>query len=135
MRPCVGDDIPRRLGGDEFGVLLRRCSIDGAVKIAEKLRLSVEEFRFIWGDKVFQIGVSIGVVRSSLAWPISQRCSVPRIWRVMRQGAGVTGFMCMRHQSDALAHRYGECIGRPIWRARLDEDRFELFVQPLWPWH
>jgi diguanylate cyclase (GGDEF)-like protein/PAS domain S-box-containing protein len=55
-------DILARLGGDEFGILLYDCSINEALKIANVLRLSLEEFRFVWQEKTFALGVSIGLV-------------------------------------------------------------------------
>ncbi len=57
-----GRDTLARLGGDEFCVLLENCSLKQAKIIADDLRLLVNEFRFIWDDKFFSIGVSIGVV-------------------------------------------------------------------------
>ncbi len=56
------NDILARLGGDEFGLLLRQCPLAQADDIAEKLKDLVHQFRFIWNNKTFIIGVSIGVV-------------------------------------------------------------------------
>ena len=55
-------DIFARVGGDEFGLLFRHCPINIAQTIAEQLRQLIENFRFVWKDKVFRIGVSIGLV-------------------------------------------------------------------------
>lgn len=55
-------DIFARLGGDEFGILLTQCPIDTAQQIANQLRQLIYDFRFIWTGKVFNIGVSIGLV-------------------------------------------------------------------------
>ncbi len=55
-------DILGRLGGDEFGVLLRQCPLQKALKIAHTLREKIQEFRFVWQDNSFSIGVSIGLV-------------------------------------------------------------------------
>ena len=55
-------DVLARLGGDEFGVLLEGCPLAKAMKIAESMRQAVTEFRFVWQDKLFEVGVSIGVV-------------------------------------------------------------------------
>ncbi len=55
-------DTLSRIGGDEFGLLLENCPLENALKIAESLRLDVENFRFDWQGKVFRIGVSIGLV-------------------------------------------------------------------------
>ncbi len=55
-------DTVARLGGDEFAVLLVRCPMERAREIADDLRQRVKEFRFVWEDKSFEIGVSIGAV-------------------------------------------------------------------------
>ncbi|WP_375507036.1 EAL domain-containing protein [uncultured Nostoc sp.] len=54
-------DILARLGGDEFGILLSQCPLDQAIRIANTLRDRVKAFRFVWQDKLFTIGVSIGI--------------------------------------------------------------------------
>ena len=55
-------DTLARLGGDEFGLLLEDCPIERAQQIAEMHRQSIMNFSFIWLDKTFKIGVSIGLV-------------------------------------------------------------------------
>jgi diguanylate cyclase (GGDEF)-like protein len=55
-------DTFARLGGDEFAVLLEFCSKDIGLKVANKLRSAIEDFRFFWKGRVFNIGVSIGLV-------------------------------------------------------------------------
>ncbi len=55
-------DILARLGGDEFAVILPHCPRDQALSCAEKLRQAIQEFRFIWQDTTFAVGVSIGLV-------------------------------------------------------------------------
>ncbi|MEP0778530.1 EAL domain-containing protein [Microcoleus sp. ZQ-A2] len=55
-------DTLARLGGDEFGLLLFHCPLDAALRVASKLLGQLQEFRFVWQDKTFSIGVSIGLV-------------------------------------------------------------------------
>lgn len=55
-------DTLARLGGDEFGVLLDNCPLDKAESIAEKIIKAVKAFHFIWKDKTFTLGASIGLV-------------------------------------------------------------------------
>jgi len=57
-----GSDTLARLGGDEFGVLLESCPLDQAVRIANGIRETVREFRFVWENKTFSVGLSIGIV-------------------------------------------------------------------------
>ena len=55
-------DTIARLGGDEFGLLLPLCKIEKAYEIADEMRERIKAFHFIWEGKVFDIGVSIGLV-------------------------------------------------------------------------
>lgn len=55
-------DAVARIGGDEFGVLLENCPPYKATEIAAKICNAVGNLRFIWKDKTFSVGVSIGVV-------------------------------------------------------------------------
>jgi len=57
-----GSDTLARLGGDEFGVLLQSCPVEQAVRIANGIREAVREFRFVWENKTFSVGLSIGIV-------------------------------------------------------------------------
>jgi diguanylate cyclase (GGDEF)-like protein len=56
-----GRDSLARLGGDEFGLLLENCSRDDALAVAEAFRLAVQRFHFKWGERIFSVGVSIGI--------------------------------------------------------------------------
>lgn len=56
------DDILARLGGDEFGVLLHNCSEERGLRIADHIRDTVQKFLFEWQTRVFNIGISIGMV-------------------------------------------------------------------------
>ncbi len=60
--PVREHDTLARLGGDEFGVLLKHCSLTHAEEVAERMLQLVKEFRFVWQDKTFTIGASIGLV-------------------------------------------------------------------------
>jgi diguanylate cyclase (GGDEF)-like protein/PAS domain S-box-containing protein len=57
-----GSDTLARLGGDEFGGLLESCPFEQGLRIANAMRETVREFRFVWEDKTFSVGVSIGLV-------------------------------------------------------------------------
>lgn len=55
-------DTLARLGGDEFGALLESCPMNRAYNIAEALRQTIRNFRFVWDSKPFAVGASIGLV-------------------------------------------------------------------------
>jgi diguanylate cyclase (GGDEF)-like protein/PAS domain S-box-containing protein len=54
-------DCLARVGGDEFALLLTHCPPAKAEEIAASLLRAVDEERFTWEDKVFSVGMSIGL--------------------------------------------------------------------------
>lgn len=55
-------DTLARLGGDEFGLLVENCSLIDASQITNAILKLIRDYRFIYEDKIFNIGVSIGIV-------------------------------------------------------------------------
>ncbi|MGK7942933.1 MAG: diguanylate cyclase, partial [Microcystaceae cyanobacterium] len=55
-------DTLARLGGDEFALLFHQCSLDKANEISQNIQQSLADFRFNWQNKLFKIGVSMGLV-------------------------------------------------------------------------
>jgi len=55
------EDTLARLGGDEFGIILNNCSATRARQVADDICGLAGAYRFIWQDKVFAIGASIGL--------------------------------------------------------------------------
>jgi len=50
-----------RLGGDEFGLLFVDATLPQALEHIQGVRDEIDRFRFEWDDKMFRLGVSIGV--------------------------------------------------------------------------
>ncbi|MEW6119130.1 MAG: EAL domain-containing protein [Pseudomonadota bacterium] len=55
-------DTLARLGGDEFALLLENCGLEDAIQVADLFRAEVQRFRFKWGDRIFAVGISVGMV-------------------------------------------------------------------------
>ncbi|HEX5765366.1 MAG TPA: EAL domain-containing protein, partial [Woeseiaceae bacterium] len=127
-------DTLARLGGDEFGVLLESCSLDEAMQTAEILRAAIGDFKFLWDDRSFRLGVSIGVVPitadnedvASLMSAADSACAAAK-------EAGRNRIHSFLENDIDLMRRRREMQ----WAARinnaLDEDRFELFRQTIQP--
>jgi diguanylate cyclase (GGDEF)-like protein/PAS domain S-box-containing protein len=125
-------DILARLGGDELGVLLPHCPPDQAVLIADGLRQSVKNFRFVWDDHTFELGASIGVVEinhhsksmSELLIAADQAC-------YLAKERGRNRVHLYQECDQRLARRQGEMR----WVSRLNEafehQYFRLYAQPI----
>ena len=127
-------DTLARLGGDEFGVLLESCSLEQAIETAEALRVAVGEFKFMWDDRSFRLGVSIGVVPitadnedvAALMSAADSACAAAK-------EAGRNRIHSYQENDIDLMRRRREMQ----WAARinnaLEENRFELFRQTILP--
>ena len=56
-----GEDMLTRYGGEEFAIILPHTDLEGAVILAERVRLSVAEYRFVQGENQIRITVSLGL--------------------------------------------------------------------------
>jgi diguanylate cyclase (GGDEF)-like protein/PAS domain S-box-containing protein len=54
-------DLVVRVGGDEFAVLLERCTPDTALRIAEAIRQAVMGIELHWEQRVLRVGASLGL--------------------------------------------------------------------------
>ena len=62
------NDILGRLGGDEFGLLLKSCPPGTAQKVAHKICQELDTFRFQHGEHLLHVGASIGLVVVDSRW-------------------------------------------------------------------
>ena len=127
-----GRDTLGRLGGDEFAVLLENCPLAKASKVAEMLIDAIREYRFVWDQKTYRVGVSIGIV------PIrAESVSCKQLMHDADQACYVAkdlGRGCAYTQSDAeaaLTSRLGEKLQRKDIDDALADERFVLLYQPI----
>ena len=127
-------DTLARLGGDEFGVLLESCTMDEALRTAENLREIIGEFRFVWDERTFRLGVSVGVVPITPATDdVASLLSAADSACAAAKDAGRNRVYNYQENDIDLMKRRKEMQ----WAARisnaLDENRFELFRQTIQP--
>lgn len=125
-------DIVARLGGDEFGIILENCGLQQAANIADKIRKKIKDYRFIWDDKPFEIGVSIGVIGITIDnAEMAHILSSADVACYAAKDAGRNRIHIYEPSDEAVSERYGQMH----WTARiskaLEEDRFQLFQQPI----
>ena len=125
-------DTLARIGGDEFGVVLENCSPEHAERIADQLRQTVTEFHFVWHDRSFSIGVSIGLVLIADApLTLADVLSAGDAACYMAKEKGRNRVQLYHRKDSEMAVRHGEME----WVARiheaLDAGRFCLYAQRI----
>ncbi len=55
-------DLTARIGGDEFVIMMPRCSLEQAQRLLKSIHEAISQFRFIWESRTYQVGASLGVV-------------------------------------------------------------------------
>ena len=58
-------DLPARVGGEEFAVLMPETSQDEALEVAGRLRSGVEDQAVEWDGQTFRLTISVGVAGSA----------------------------------------------------------------------
>lgn len=125
-------DIVARLGGDEFGIILENCSLSKAANIADKIRQTIKDYRFVWDDRSFEIGVSIGVIGvDANNAEISQILSAADMACYAAKDSGRNRVHIYEASDKAMAERYGQMHWTAKISKALEEDRFQLYQQPI----
>ena len=125
-------DFVGRLGGDEFGALLIGCPIDKARQIATDICNAVADYRFVWKDKIFNIGISVGLVEISHASGTLQdvmSAADSACYMAKQQGRGQVHIYSAR--DEAIARERGDIQWLRQLQTALHEDSFELAIQPI----
>ncbi len=133
LQNSLDDEINlARIGGDEFGLILEKASLETAIDLVKKIVKKVRAFRFLWQEHTFSVGVSVGLV------PVfDRRISVPELVRYADHACFVA-----RENKDSgyhIAHTVegnAEIQGKDTRSVQhmfdaLDNDRFALSYQPI----
>lgn len=135
FRRCLREgDMLARLGGDEFGVVLEHCDSELSVRVAEKLRVALDETPFAWEGNSYDISCSIGLV------PIS--AETPDVEHLLKS-ADIACYLAKEngrnrvHLSSDKDEVQRERLGQMHWvnrvRSALAEDRLFLEAQRIVP--
>jgi diguanylate cyclase (GGDEF)-like protein/PAS domain S-box-containing protein len=137
IREQVRDsDFVGRLGGDEFGALLMGCPIDKATQIASDICNAVADYRFVWKDKIFNIGISIGLVEiSHVSGTVQDVMSAAdsACYVAKQEGRGKVHIYSAR--DEAIARERGDIQWLRELQSALHDGGFELAVQPIIAMH
>lgn len=125
-------DTLARLGGDEFGVLMEHCSLQQAERVATALKKAIQDFRFVWEEKIFSIGVSIGLVPIVEAnESVTSVLSMADAACYAAKDAGRNRIHVYRGADIDFARRHREMQLVSRINQALDQDHFHLAFQPI----
>ena len=128
------NDVLARLGGDEFGLLLENCSIERGLQLTQKICQSIKDFRFVWEDKIFNTGCSIGIAAitedtqsvQSIMSTIDASCYIAK-----DKGRNQV-HISSSDDTETVKHQ-GEMQWVSEIRKALEDDRFLLYKQTIMP--
>ncbi len=124
-------DTLARLGGDEFAVLFEDCSLGKAQEIANQLLEQIRTFRFVWTDKVFSVGGSMGITAiTESSGNAREMLGVADAACYSAKEAGRNRIHVFRYSGAELTAR----TERLNWVSRLtralEQDEFRIYGQP-----
>jgi diguanylate cyclase (GGDEF)-like protein/PAS domain S-box-containing protein len=133
IKEAVRDsDTVARIGGDEFALLLVGCPLEKARQIADDVVRSVGDYRFVWKDKIFNVGVSIGLVeigRGGGAIEDLMNSADSACYVAKKQGGVHVHVYSAREEANA--RHTGEIHWLQRLQGALRDNKFELYYQPI----
>ncbi len=125
-------DMLARLGGDEFGVLLENCSVSRAAKISQALREQVRNYHYVFKDKAFDMGVSIGLVEiNNKTKSVEEVFSQADIACYAAKDSGRNRVQLYQENDSDIATRSSEMSWVSRILKALDEKRLVIFSQKI----
>ncbi len=128
------DDVLARFGGDEFLLLLRKCSLRRAERACERLIAALTEYRFFHEGLVFRVGASIGITAvNRQATSAGDMMVQADLACYAAKDNGRNQVQIFKKRDAFIRRRQDDMYQAGKIRAALDEDRFALFGQIIAP--
>ena len=128
VREC---DFVARLGGDEFGIILCGADKQVACRVAQSIVADMEDYRLNYNDRMFRIGVSIGMVELSDQVDIEAAMTQADVACYSAKNSGRGRFCSFEDAAEEIF----ETQQNRSWYHRLleaiEEDRIVLFLQQI----
>ncbi|CAB9492236.1 EAL domain-containing protein [Alteromonas macleodii] len=123
-----------RLGGDEFGIIYSDIDTDAVYVNAVKILNAVQAYRFMWDNRIFNLGVSIGmVVCDDTDVDPGQYLSMADAACYFAKEQGRNQVHRYNKDDESMQRYQRELDWVSSINNALEQDRFELFYQSLRP--
>ncbi len=135
LKSAINDQgILARLGGDEFAVLLRGINGNEAFVIAYRIIEAVKEFRFLWEERIFTVGVSIGMKELSVDDnSLTQIFTRADAACYIAKEKGRNRIHIYSDEDSDVQHHQSQMEWITVINNALDNDQFVLFYQLIVP--
>jgi len=133
IQSCIReDDILGRLGGDEFGLILKHCSLDNALKIAQGISQMVTEMVFHWEHCDYKLGISIGInpldINTQSATDAIRKADLACY---TAKDQSYDHVYVYEEQNSELIRRQEETYWATRITDAIEKDRLRLYAQPI----
>jgi diguanylate cyclase (GGDEF)-like protein/PAS domain S-box-containing protein len=125
-------DTLSRLGGDEFGVLIKNCSTEDSFKVASYIKSIIEDYRFIYEGQSFRVSASMGLVPifdSKTTLSILMKNADAACY--LAKDYGRNRIHIYNENDEDLTQRHGEMQWVNRIQEALAENRFCLYAQSI----
>jgi diguanylate cyclase (GGDEF)-like protein/PAS domain S-box-containing protein len=135
LQGCLRDsDVLGRIGGDEFGILLKNCTLSAATEVVSSMLAAIREVGFSSYDRSYDVCASIGLVPVTVATEsLAHVMSQVDIACYAAKDSGGDRFRIYEPGDESLVRRHDEMK----WVVRLNEaiksDRLTLYYQDIVP--
>lgn len=127
-------DMVARIGGDEFAIILKDCTEEKALQIANDICKKVGGYRFQFDEKLYQIGASIGMVVIDNHWTsVSEIAQAADNACLEAKRTGRNRVHVHVDNDEALAQRKQSLQWASRITHALEHDGFALFSQRILP--
>ncbi len=135
----IGNYLPEnallaRIGDDEFGILIRNCSLDEAYHIAETQRRALENLKYTWDGTSVPATASVGIapidknIRSATK-VLNKASSACRLG--IQDGGNCTRIYQPTDDDIKKQKKLAQAV--PIIEEALKHNKLTLFAQPITP--
>lgn len=123
--------VATRLTEDDFVILMTHSTVEQAVEVAEKVRNSSDELRYLQGDKSLQVTVSIGVAEFSAKTSEGTAMTAARLACDSAKDHGRDRVEVYEEDNQSVIRRYDDMHLVSQIQQTLDADGFQMMAQPI----
>ncbi|BCO20458.1 hypothetical protein KUC3_33150 [Alteromonas sp. KC3] len=127
-------DLLARIGGDEFCIIFRNQRLDDVTKVLDKLLIAISNYRFVYDDKLFFVGASIGVIEINTSTTSAEaliKAADNACYKAKHLGRN--RYFVYRESDGQMAIDDSENQVLHALHRALQNDGFELYSQAIMP--